>query len=71
MAEFFLLRTTGGPLDGQTRKVPRNFYGWPLPAELPYEQGRYVKTSESQLPAEVDESPHVARGAEYEWQASA
>lgn len=71
MADCFLIRTNGGPCAGETHAIPRELASWPLPDVLPPEPGwppgRYVKTSESQLPADVDDSPFVARGAEYEW----
>ena len=71
MADGYLIRTVGGPHDGESRVVPRDMFGWPLPDELPLPEsgGMYVKIRESQLPAEIDESEFVMRGAEYEWQA--
>lgn len=68
MANGFLVRTTGGPNDGETRVVPLE-WGWPLPNVLPGASlgGVYVKVSESQLPASVDEHRNVMRGAQYEW----
>jgi len=67
MADHFLIKTKGGPEDGATRVIPRDMYGWPLPAMLPLPGGVYLKISESQLAEESDSNPHVARGAEYQW----
>lgn len=68
--EPFLIRTVGGPAPG-TRVSAAGEYDWPLPPTLnvPGETGRYVKKSESQLPAQAPDS-HVVRGAEYEWRAA-
>lgn len=74
MADFFLVKTNGGPFDGETRMLPRTVFKWPLPDELPDTEkfgGKYVKIQESTLPESVDESPHVARGAVYEWRVNA
>lgn len=73
MAERFLLRTEGGPCDGQTRVA--NALGddgitWPLPDVLPYDAtGRYVKASESDAPPQEPGS-RLVRGAVYEWEAT-
>lgn len=66
---MFLIRTRGGPIDGETRSVPETAFPWPLPPilEHPGGGGHYVKIAESTLPEEVDDNDHVARGAEYEW----
>jgi hypothetical protein len=78
----FVLRTIGGPLDGQTRVVDVTVMPWPWPDELPipigvyrdpqtpkpkFQTGRYVKIHESQLPPEAAAHPNVGVGAEYEW----
>ncbi len=63
----FLLRTNGGPLDGETRVVDPNVMPWPFPDELSVEGGVYRKVSESQLPSDAAANPHVGVGAEYEW----
>lgn len=61
----YVIRTNGGPHPG-TRSHPGP---WPLPDRLEDEGGHYAKTSESQLPPEMDEHPNIMRGAEYEWRA--
>lgn len=68
MADFYTIRTVGGPLPGH-KTVPKA-HGWPLPDKLPVPMGGglYVKVAESELPAEVDDCPNVARGATYHWQ---
>jgi hypothetical protein len=71
VAEPFLVRTEGGPCDGETRVA--NFGGsddwtWPLPEVLPYDEtGRYVKYSESDRPPQPEGS-RVLRGAAYRWE---
>lgn len=70
MADYYLIRTKGGPYNGETRRVPRDYFGWPLPDVLSmpsFIAGCYRKIRESELPEDVDSNPHVARGAEYEW----
>lgn len=66
--ERFLMKTKGGPIDGETHVVPADLYGWPLPDKLPapFEGGHYKKVNESKLPPMPHDSP-VMRGAEYEW----
>lgn len=70
----FAIKTTGGPLDSQVRMCddPAHFgMTWPFPDVLDLVPGgRYVKVCESQLPAEAAANPHVALGAEYEWEPS-
>lgn len=74
MAERFLIRTEGGPCDGQTRVCNAMIDGvqigqweWPLPDVLKWDQsGSYVKVRESALPPQPEGS-HLARGATYEW----
>jgi hypothetical protein len=69
--ERFLIRTEGGPMDGETRVANAGGTGpweWPLPDVLNYDQsGRYVKAAESDLPAQPPES-QMARGATYRWE---
>lgn len=75
MAEKFLIRTQGGPLDGETRVANAQMDGvqigqweWPLPARLPFnETGDYVKVTESSLPP-MPEDGNVMRGATYAWE---
>jgi len=76
MAERFLVRTEGGPLDGETRVASSVGLGglggweWPLPDVLRYDgSGQYVKAAESGLPPQ-DEDSHVLRGATYRWEPS-
>jgi hypothetical protein len=60
---LYLLRFKGGPHEGN-----RSFVGdWPPPARFEDAGGYYRKTQQSQLPGDVDDHPHIARGAEYEW----
>lgn len=72
MAERFLIRTIGGPTNGETRVVnadgqPGEPWTWPLPDTLHYPgTGYYKKTSESKL-GPRDVNSHVLRGAEYHW----
>lgn len=72
MAERFLIRTQGGPMDGITfvandPKTP-GVWEWPLPKTLPYSDfGQYVKVTESSLPP-MPEDGHVLRGATYAWE---
>lgn len=63
MPERFLVRTTGGPNPG-TRVTEG--WAWPLPELLLAEGGQYIKTGESILPPQDDDSS-VVRGAAYEW----
>jgi hypothetical protein len=73
MSERFLVRTVGGPCDGETRVADSAGLGgweWPLPDALAYDaSGQYVKTAESSLPP-MDRDSSVLRGATYEWRAS-
>jgi hypothetical protein len=67
--ERFLIRTTGGPLDGETRVVPLSVLGqWPPPESLPApgEGGSYVLRNHSQL-LERPSTEFLMRGADYEW----
>ena len=71
MADFYLLRTVGGPHPGD-RTLPLDWEhpdgkkGWPLPDTLPVDDsGYYKKVAESNLPD--DSFDMVARGAQYEW----
>lgn len=74
MAEKFLIRTQGGPLDGETRVANAQMDGvqigqwdWPLPSTLPFDRtGEYVKVTESSLPP-MSEDGNVMRGATYMW----
>lgn len=68
MAETVLIRTKGGPLDGETRMVSTDIVPWPFPETLPYPfaQGSYVKHTESALTVQEEES-HLLRGATYLW----
>ena len=75
MAERFLVRTEGGPCDGETRVADSDGLGgweWPLPDVLEYGGregviGHYVKAAESTLPPQ-DEDSRVLRGATYRWE---
>lgn len=72
MPERFLLRTEGGPCDGETRVADSEnvYWQWPLPAVLEYDgTGRYVKVLESDLPPQPEDS-HVMRGATYRWESA-
>ena len=73
MGERFLIRTEGGPCDGETRVANSDGnerWTWPLPDVLKYDAGgRYVKVTESHLPPQEPGS-RVVRGATYEWQAA-
>lgn len=64
MAETFLIRLTGGPHPGDRLVVEGEPDIWPLPETFPDEDGFYLKTGQSQLPAG---GPHIIRGAFYEW----
>lgn len=66
--EEFLVRTTGGPHDGETRAVPHGVLGWPPPANLPgiFHGGIYILVNFSKLP-EKPRSVNLMRGADYEW----
>ena len=68
VGERFLIRTEGGPCDGETRVADvGQGWTWPLPAWLGYDEtGRYVKISESGLPPQDAES-RLRRGARYRW----
>ena len=72
MPERFLIRTEGGPCDGETRIADSDGLGgwtWPLPDVLKYDaSGQYVKVGESDLPPQPEDS-RVLRGAQYEWRA--
>lgn len=68
MTETFLLRTEGGPCDGETRVATSDVMPWPLPDVLKYDaSGRYVKAAESVLPPQLPGSG-TARGATYRWE---
>ncbi len=43
--EQFLIRTRGGPFDGDTRVVPYSVIGWPPPVNLPgiFHGGAYIR----------------------------
>lgn len=68
--ERFLLRTNGGPCDGETRVANhqgRHEMDWPLPEVLKYDKtGYYAKVAESDIPPQPWDSP-MLRGATYEW----
>lgn len=67
--EQFLIRTTGGPHDGETRLVPLSVLGhWPPPLTLPGKSrgGVYVRSTYSNLPDGVSNET-LKRGADYEW----
>lgn len=66
--EQVLIRTVGGPYDGETRVVGVEVFGWPLPDALavPFD-GRYLKVSESDLGPRSPDS-RLLRGAEYQWE---
>jgi hypothetical protein len=66
MSETLLIRTEGGPHPG-TRFTESPPFSWPLPATLPDAGGRYVKVTESSLPA-MGDGVRLLRGAEYEWE---
>ena len=72
MGERFLIRTEGGPCDGETRIANTDGLGgwtWPLPDVLKYDaSGRYVKHAESVLPPQ-EKGSQVVRGATYRWEA--
>jgi hypothetical protein len=70
--ERFLVRTEGGPLDGEVRVANGDGdpagWSWPLPDRLPYGSlGAYVKDRESGLPPQPRDSG-VLRGATYRWE---
>jgi hypothetical protein len=75
VAERFLIRTEGGPCNGETRvanagmeHLPSGQWEWPLPDALEYDgTGRYVKVAQSDLPPMEADSP-VVRGATYRWE---
>lgn len=72
--EPFLVRTNGGPAEGQRVVRDGDVYGgllftWPLPNFLSDRGGRYRKVGESRLAPQTQGS-HVVRGAEYEWESS-
>jgi hypothetical protein len=63
MSERFLIRTEGGPVDGETRvanSLGDDGWRWPLPDVLPHPDGRYVKEAESILPAPLHERVTLA-----------
>lgn len=70
--ERFLVRTTGGPYDGETRVVPLSVLGsWPPPQSLPMPHragGAYVLRNYSQLPDGVADGKGLMRGVDYKWQ---
>jgi hypothetical protein len=71
MNERFLIRTEGGPCDGETRIADSQGiggWGWPLPDVLKYDAtGSYIKAAESSLPPQ-ERGSRVLRGATYRWQ---
>ena len=73
MAERFLIRTEGGPCDGETRVAnadPGGSWTWPLPDTLGWDaSGSYVKAAESVLEPQGPDSG-VVRGATYRWEPS-
>lgn len=69
--ESFLVRTTGGPFDGETRVVPLSVLGgWPPPLQLSglSTGGQYERRNYSQLPNGVADGKYLMRGVDYEWQ---
>ena len=66
----FLIRTNGGPFDGETRVVDEGIIRWPPPVNLPgvFHGGVYVLTNHSHLTERQAAHPNVMRGAEYQWQ---
>lgn len=66
--ESFLIKTIGGPFDGETRIVPHSVLGWPPPMNLPgvFHGGIYIRANFSKLP-EINEGSLVMRGADYKW----
>lgn len=68
--ERFLIRTEGGPCDGETRVADSLGLGgweWPLPDILGWDDsGYYVKAGESDLPPQ-ERGSRVLRGATYRW----
>lgn len=69
--EIILIRTIGGPLDGESRVMPLSVFDnvWPPPERLdpiPETDGLYVRESYSKLPPMEEDSP-VKRGAQYKW----
>lgn len=69
MNETILIKTVGGPFDGDTRVVNRAemSWDWPPPNQIlvPGEKGFYKRESYSQLP-QIGH-PNVMRGAQYQW----
>jgi hypothetical protein len=66
--ESFLIRTKGGPYDGETRVVSLGVLPWPPPVNLPgvFHGGVYMRTNFSRLP-DMSMNSKVMRGADYEW----
>lgn len=66
--EEFLVRTHGGPHDGETRIVPNNVIGWPPPMNLPgvFHGGVYIRRDFSKLP-DMKSGAKLMRGADYDW----
>lgn len=66
--ETFLIRTSGGPLDGESRVVQQSVLGWPPPVNLPgvFHGGIYIRQSFSKLPDTVSDMG-IMRGADYTW----
>lgn len=68
--EVVLLRMVGGPHAGDRSGPVSDLGGWPLPERLEsplLTSGYYRKVSESQMTAEMAQSPNLMRGAQYEW----
>ena len=69
MADFYLMRFAGGPLDGKSLTPKRDTYGWPLPRRVGIlchlEQTPMVASwnaddpAESGLPSEITGSPNA------------
>jgi len=66
--EEYMIRTSGGPFDGETRIISHGAFGWPPPPNLPgvFHGGVYIRTNFSKL-SEQDAGSGIMRGADYEW----
>lgn len=64
--EQFLIKTTGGPFDSETRVVPYSVIGWPPPVNLPgiFHGGAYIRQNFSDTPRAL---PGLMRSADYLW----